>query len=206
MRNAAKIAMLGQPNETSYKSQLDYIVNPNGAYIDTGIKLRSTDIVCLDMFVEVFSQSGVFGARGSFTQLNYSGGLTSSIAFVDCKNSSTETRASVSGSPTGRMQIYCDYDKRTVTLADGTQGKNTTDVSPAFECADTCYLFAINGNPHTTDRFKGRIYTFSVKRDGILIADYIPVLDASGRARMYDRVTRSYPVHYGILTGFAAED
>ncbi len=58
-------------------------------------------------------------------------------------------------------------------------------------------LFAINYRVPNHAPFIGRIYYCKIYDDGVLVRDFIPVLDKEGTPSMYDKVEKKFYYNQG---------
>ena len=73
-----------------------------------------------------------------------------------------------------------------------------TDTEPNFTIG---YCITTDGTPSSNSKPYAKFYGFRFweDADGVLVRDLIPVIDLNGEAKMFDRVTQSYPDHYGTF-------
>lgn len=68
--------------------------------------------------------------------------------------------------------------------------KTATNVE-AFETPSSCILYAVGVNNRVLHKIKARIYSFSIRRNGVLQLNFIPALDDTGAPCMYDTVSHT---------------
>ena len=54
-----------------------------------------------------------------------------------------------------------------------------------------------NGNAGLNSKFKGDMYYFRIKKDGVLLRDFIPAKDPDGVVCFYDKVSKTFFYNQG---------
>lgn len=182
---------------------LDYIESTGTQWIDTGVKPASDIDVEIDFQLNMTNGwACVFGGRDNSSNSNAVAlWLNDTSTFSFYRNGVYSTFPS-NVSVSARHYFKCMDN---TAIIDG----NTVSVTDStFTGTNSIYLFAVN-DAGTTYRFsKCKIYSCKIYDNGTLIRDYIPVLDSSGVACLYDKVTSQlfYNQGTGIFTaGYKTE-
>lgn len=178
--------------------ELEYAKFQDNSSIDTGVMFDSDEIeykVKLS-FSAVYRVA--FGAEGTcsssgYTQLSNGAGSISlhgtheDLTFmIGSRRLSTKiTRGSAN-----TVGLYINK-----TTKDITAKANDTILNSAIDGVITTnkniFIGGTNSD-NTTCNFSGRIYYFKIKKDGILVRDFVPVLDPDGVVCFYDKVTKEF--------------
>lgn len=160
--------------------QVEYIQSSGEQYIDTGFKPNNNTRLVLSANNDSSSSAWVYGAWNGANNAAF-GLLVSGIYYGT-------TSASVTVS-TGNLAV--DHNRNAYSV-NGTVG---TITAQTFTCNYPIYLFALNniGSP-SGGRFYGKLYSCQIYDNGTLIRDYVPCINPSGEAGLYDLV---YGVFYG---------
>lgn len=172
-------------------TQVLYIESSGTQYIDTGFKPNQDTRVVLDFQMTSensdLSASDIFGARSS----------ASSKAFAVQWNNSNDNFQHFYNNGYDNLD-FGNFDIRQVVEMNknvlSLNGETHTRAYSSFQCAYALYLFALNNAGTVTFYSKMRMYSCQIYDNGTLIRDYVPCLNASGTAGLYDMV---YGVFYG---------
>jgi len=95
-------------------------------------------------------------------------------------------------------KLYVDKTSRSVIVTlDETQRTSSLAGTPATD--KNILIGNLIGTVGNCDFKDGRMYYFKITKDGVLVRDMIPVLDADGVACFYDRVTKTFFYSTGML-------
>lgn len=176
-------------------TKVEYLESSGTQYIDTGFKHNQSTRVVADF--ECFSGSvhpQVFGASGS--------SYGNSLLFLGYKDLSkflsyyNGTRIDYEADISGRHTI--DANKNIFTLDNETVIASFD--SATFTSSFNMYLFAYNNNGTATNLANVRIYSCQIYDNGTLIRDFIPCLNSSGTAGLYDTVNGVFYTNAGSGT------
>lgn len=164
-------------------TQVEYIQSSGTQYIDTGFKPKYDSRVVMDVS-DLSSTTGLlYGARNTNSS-------TDSKQFLFYLSSATSVRADYFG--TNATLTISDRTARTtidqnanVTKAFG--GTMTNNAVSSGEGSYSIYLFTVNnaGSPHQSSA-NYRLYSCRIYDAGTLVRDFVPCVNASGVAGLYD--------------------
>lgn len=163
----------------------EYITADGNQWLDTGIKLASTDIVEVEF---KNSSSTGFGALYGVYSIGESSAFYANGTYYgyDVTNAKVDTGISVD---TTWHTLRHDFVNGTITL----DGNDTTYTPFEFENIIDNYLFARYYNNNYGYGFKGSCKRYKVIRNGVLICDLIPVVQLSDNAiGMFDLVNNVF--------------
>lgn len=176
-------------NDVFYKmlpagyTRLDFIESDGTTYIDTGYKPKYNTRVVLDMSNLTEADKWILGAKSSSSS-------TSAEQFSICRRTATTIRSDYFGSSvsadmadtTARFTI--DIDGNVVKI-DGVVSIVNTAVTSGT-CVYNMYLFGLNIADTSKEASAFRIYSCQIYDNGTLVRDFIPAMNASGEAGLYD--------------------
>ena len=174
---------------------VEYVQGDGTAYIDLGLELTEKDVIeCVAHATE--AKGIIFGERKTTTS---SDGVLCGFPPESENNFNffyTSRKSAFPGKAqfVGQKLVYlCEAARRAIYGMDGTLiAANTDTPSPAtFTAPIDCYLFGANGTTWTTDKFAGRIYSFSVVREDALLFDFVPC-KRKGEAGFYDTASGTF--------------
>lgn len=165
-----------------YAKELKYIEASGYEYLDTGFVVNKNDNYKWVM-------SGDF--RGNSTCYIGANGFMEVIFNENNVGLSNGVNANL----TGNDKVECSYNNTTETLS--VNGVDVTSKSwaswnsnnvkiGAFRLGSTSNTWFHSAN---VSKFKGKISSYQLYKDDVLVADYIPVEDHYGNICMYDKVT-----------------
>ena len=168
--------------------QVEYIESSGTQYIDTGFMPNgNTRVLCDFQLTRAFDESrAVFGARTSGTSQLYVLFHIGSNSFRNDYYNNIE-KINVANE---LARMIVDKNKNVTTLDGNTQ--TYTAVTTATTC--TMLLFAANYAGKVDYLAYAKIYSCQIYDNGTLIRDYVPCINPSGEAGLYDLV---YGVFYG---------
>lgn len=182
--------------EQKYKRELGYLENTGEQYIDTGVIPTSktdVDLFCnytVDKYCHCIIGGG--NAYGN-NELLIAANMSSSTTIITSKGNNTNVRVASASSYVGEdhryriagWQFY--FDDRLV----GTYP--TVELSTQ----NTMYLMAYHRNSGVGEYFIGKFYYAKIYDNGVLIRDYIPVLDWNDVPCLYDKVNKKLYYNQG---------
>ena len=166
-------------------TQVEYIESSGTQCIDSMFKPNQDTRVVLDFQMTAensdLSANVVFGARSS----------ASSKAFAVQWNTSNDNFQHFYNNGYDNLD-FGNFDIRQVAEMNknvfSLNGETHTRTYASFQCAYTLYLFALNNAGTVAFYSKMRLYSCQIYDNGTLIRDYVPCLNPSGTAGLYDMV------------------
>ena len=199
LRKKLALMLANLKKKRPFYCELEYLEADGTQYIDTGFKMSNDNMT--------------FNGNIMWTQSNGNANFFYGYRSVDSAEYRGDMRAffvyGASAPPAGRLAIRygVNIDNSTSTISqnqkynisfDGTNlkvdGTTFINLSEAYTPANyqNMYLFWCNCTGYYSAdvaKFSGRIYNWQIKQDGVLVRDFIPVLDWDMTPCMYDRVT-----------------
>lgn len=173
-----------------YKCRVEYLESTGTQYIDTGIMGNGEFNIKYGLYANsIGSGSDIFaGARSSTQHLNLGQAADNGQFTIGYLNQYWQESRNFAINT--RYDIEISYKSgEQYAIINGTKGSSKTYTGT--EQTDlTIYLF--KRHHYGTDNvggLQGRIYYFTIKQNDVLVRDFIPVLDNSGRPAMYDQVS-----------------
>lgn len=68
----------------------------------------------------------------------------------------------------------------------------TTLTANTFSTAQNLYLFALNRAGSIIENYTGKFYSCQIYDNDVLVRDFVPAIDGSGKACLYDKVTQAF--------------
>lgn len=169
-------------NDVFYKllpadyTKLDFIETDGTTYIDTGYKPNNNTRVIFEGYNNSTSSGWIFGV---WKAVNNSMFCASALKTYNiCYGTEIWANATM---PVGPISIDINKNAYTYNGVSGTLSEQT------FSCDYSMYLFHINAaGTVSTGCFYGRIYSVKIYDNGTLVRDFIPAMNASGEAGLYD--------------------
>lgn len=164
-------------------TQLEYIQSTETQWIDTGFKPNQNTRIKMDCNVIGFNSGDafLFGARIA------SGNTAFCLAADDANTRWFALYGNAVQNPTGTCtgKHSIDFNQNVLTL----DGKNSTFAKTTFQSSYNLLLFATitNGNVDS-QRGKMAVYSCQIYANGNLIRDFVPCVDFTGNAGLYDLV------------------
>lgn len=173
----------GDEGNTKPYTKLRYITFNGFEHIDTGVQLKYTSKI--DMDVDISSQNPqtpicMFGARNSY---NFSFSLfrMNSNQFRYDYNT---TSATINHTARGRLHIVADRNYLYINDVLMSTSKFSSFVTPC-----NCVIGSVNTKDLIDNRkLKGNLYSFKIYTDGNLVRDFIPVKTLDNRIGLWDLV------------------
>ena len=176
-------------------TQLEYIQSSGTQWIDTGFKPNQNTRIKMDCNVIGFNSEDafLFGARIA------SGNTAFCLAADDANTRWFALYGNAVQNPTGTCtgKHSIDFNQNVLTL----DGKNFTFAKTTFQSSYNLLLFATitNGNVDS-QRGKMAIYSCQIYDNGNLIRDFVPCVDPTGNAGLYDVVSGQFYGNAGTGT------
>lgn len=194
--SAGSVAFLAPGELPSGYTQLEYIESTGSQYIDTGFTPNGNTRVVLDFqLIGTASTQCLFGARTTATSKTYCFWSYSGALRSDYCDSFDQTLA-VSDL---YAQMSVDKNAETTTVGGLTESYDHAD----FECAYPLFLLALNNAGTVKYCSTAAVWAGCVYDAGTLVRDYVPAMDSSGEAGLFDLVTMSFYAD-ASGTGFVA--
>ena len=173
--------------------RLEYIQSSGTQYIDTGFAPnQDTRVFCDVVFVASSTAYWLFGARNGNQDRTF-GFLTYDNKYRSDFNTSTDEY--LTGVQSGRFTIDKD---RNVTKINGQTAKTAT--VGTFQCTHNLYLLANNNNGTVGGQCTATMYSCQIYDNGTLVRDFVPCVNASGEAGLYDLVNKKFYGNAGTGT------
>jgi len=187
LRKKLALMLANLKKKRKYYCELEYIEGTGTQYIDTGYVATENTRVLAKLYTDVASNRNWFGGF-----VNGSGSSAYGFCFNAMNRSNIEYVFGDSGwrsiSAQGQQVVGADF---TVDFSkDGVIINDTLIEIPSYTTftAQTANLFLFV-RPNGTGRISGKMYYCKIWDDGVLVRDFIPVLDWNYVPCMYDRVT-----------------
>lgn len=172
-------------------TQLEYIRSSGTQYINTGVVDTSNTTIDLDLEVESILPHYTYGVQQNSTGYAYNAIYQNNVLEYNYANLNFTQAART------KMQQR---------IADGTMYAtiNGVTVSGAIGVPfqDTILIFAIRWNNGNIRLYPAavKLYTFSIKKSGTLVRNFIPCKNASGAVGLYDTVEGQFYANAGTGT------
>ena len=177
----------GRSMRRPYYCEVEYLESSGTQWIDTGVPARENTRVLARLYTDETGNKNWFGAGVS--QVNggafvFSSHSTTEVEYLWGFHTGTWIKPATSDAVGKKFDI--DFSKNGVII-NGTTLDVTTDTW-GNDSDLTITLFVRNGG---SAYISGRIYYLQIYNDGVLIRDFIPVLDWNMRPALYDRITNT---------------
>lgn len=176
-------------------TKVSYIESTGTQYIDTGVKLNQDSKVEMEIALAE-GMTNIFGSRTSATQNNFTIGFASSTGVMMDFQNYSNNRLSVDIPVSLDSPIYYSISKDELKIGDTVKAVQNYS---SFETPQTAYIFDISGNPWLKTKAKGRLYYCKIYNGDTLVRDFVPVIDGSNIACLYDKVEKK--CYYNVGTG-----
>ena len=178
-----------------YSAELNHIESTGTQSINTGVYPNPNTAIEIDFqFTDLTAQQRLFGARGDLWFEIY---INGSINYgFNYQNSSSNSASSGVAVDTNRHTIRFDSYTREFIL-DGAVVKSLNSYNVTATGNNPIWLFAPNATYGTLAKLK--LYSCRIYESGVLVHNYIPVLDKSGVACLYDKITNA--LHHNVGSG-----
>lgn len=165
-------------------TKIEYLESDGNSYIDTGFKPNQDTRVVID--VQLLTENptiyqGLFGARNENKDQLWVLYYYSNNSWAFRFGNNTANKYIPASGATDRVTI--DVNANTMTIG----GTSVTAPTSSFSSSYTMWLFAVN-NAGMSKHESGpaRLYSFKIYDNGTLVRDFIPAMNASGEAGLYD--------------------
>ena len=176
-------------------TKVNYIESTGTQYIDTGVKLNQDSKVEMEIALAE-GMTNIFGSRTSATQNNFTIVFASSTGVMMDFQNYSNNRLSVDIPVSLDSPIYYSISKDELKIGDTVKAVQNYS---SFETPQTAYIFDISGNPWIKTKAKGRLYYCKIYDGNTLVRDFVPVIDGSNIACLYDKVEKK--CYYNAGTG-----
>lgn len=187
-----------QAQTEPYHEVLEYVSLDGSQYFNPDLLTDSEyTIEARFRLTDTASSSSVFGGRNSSAnpmngnQLHYiyTTGKTQYIGGYSNAELAVENAITVND----LCEIVCDKTGFSIAKNGGTPTKYSKSFSTIEYTTDLmlCATYTKTGNT-TQWGFRGEIYVFRIFKSGVLIRDYVPVLDGKMQPCLYDRVNKTF--------------
>ena len=160
-----------------YEQELEYIQSTGTQYFDTELVVNKSDTY--EYEIDALFTSSSWGGTNGYMQFNSSISLNNRAKIKVVYNGATHVES-----------IYVNNEL--VSSTDWSNSYSGTDVKIGI-----LKMGDANDSWYTSDPQIGKIYSLYVRKNNILIRDYIPVLDWNGVACLYDKVNRKMTYNSG---------
>lgn len=174
-------------------TQVEYIESTGTQYINTGFKANQNSRIVFDFMLYDYSNARpMFGARDG-------AGKNAFCLFANQNKTYQRDYASVQSANLGTVKF-----ERTIVELNKNQfivGDSVLDTASAstFSGSYPVFLFAVNngGSLHSSGVTSGQLYSCQIYDNGTLVRDYIPCVNDSGAAGLYDLVNGAFYTNAG---------
>lgn len=173
--------------------RLTYVQGTGSQYIDTGFKPKNTTKVTVDFQVttQPTDHRVIFGSRTSYSSsdqfvLGFAGHKSPAVWRADFGSKQTNFLSTVVWS----SRYTAVFDSSACTL--NTNSVNNTNST--FTSTHNLYLLANNDNETASGHVSAKLYYCQIYDNGTLIRDFIPCINPSNVAGLYDLIgNKFYP-------------
>ena len=166
-------------------TQVEYIQSSGTQYIDTGFKPNNNTRVLFKMeLIGTFtSYKYMFGARSSTSsQDQYA------IDFPDSSTIRSIFSTGVKSLAISTPTLIVDQNKNVCTV----NGESMTNANSVFQTGYSAFIFDKSTSGNSTIPVSAKLFYCQLYDNGTLIRDYIPCIDPSGEAGLYDIVNGAF--------------
>lgn len=176
-------------------TEIVYLKSTGTQYIDTGYKPnQNTKIVCTMKADENSDYGRLFGCNGGTSwnstpnyQMDYQTGSEGNFNVLMGNNTEWSSYSSYKG----------DYNIHDYVIDKGNAYRDGTLIhtnnAGDFQCATNLAIYSMmyaNGiSSSSSEFFRGRVYSFQIYDDDVLVRDFVPV-EVEGVGYLYDKVTK----------------
>ena len=190
----------GLKNLPAGYTQLSYIESTGTQAIDSGYTLKSQNLRVVMEFALTASPSGktLFGNQysGTYTLLNY-GSATSCSLLLGNGGSNTTTGM---GALDTKHKIDMTTNNGAVTYTVNGVTKSGTYNGSMPQTVTLGVLCSSRGSNSYAENISAKLYVCQIYDNGVLVRDFVPCLNPSGVAGVYDLVSNAF---FGSATGSA---
>lgn len=157
-------------------TRLDFIESDGTTYIDTGFKPNNNTRVVFKGYSNSSLSGWIFGSWASATSNQFAASCLATYSIRYGTKNAQPAAVTV-----GDVNIDMNKNKYTYNGASGSFDTQT------FSSSYPIYLFAINDAGRVSSgKFYGKLYSCQIYDNGTLVRDFIPAMNASGEAGLYD--------------------
>ena len=175
-------------------TQVEYIESSGTQYIDTGIYPNQNTKVVMDVQMTsantAEATNAFFGVRTSASSEAYGVHWNHSTERLFLFYNDGYSYASMTEMP---PRLTVTQDKNILTFG----SVSITRTYGAFECEYPMFLLAFNLAGTADWMLKGRLYSTLVYDNGVLVRDFVPCVNSSGTAGLYDLVNNVFYINAG---------
>ena len=177
-------------SEKPYAYEVEYIESTGTQYIDTGYTCSQDDSYTYVMSGDFTGNTNKWNGANAYLQMQYSYNKVG----IGVGNTATLT---------GNDTIVCQYKNRKETLVVNGENITTRDWNNQYSNPNVKIgIFKLGEQSNTWYReqgIKGKLTSFQLYKDDVLVRDYVPVVDKNDVACLYDKV--SGQMFYNVGTG-----
>lgn len=171
-------------NDVFYKmlpadyTKLDFVESDGTTYIDTGFKPNNNTRVIFEGYNNNANSKWLFGTWNASGSGQFGISMQTGAGVRYGKQAARVTSQTVG-------DVYAELNKTAYNF-NGTTGTLNAET---FTCSYNLFIGALNSVGTPTDSsygFIGRIYSVKIYDNGTLVRDFIPAMNASGAAGLYD--------------------
>lgn len=171
-------------NDVFYKllpadyTKLDFIETDGTTYVDTGFKPNNNTRVIFEGYNNNADSKWLFGTWNAAGSGQFGISMQTGAGVRYGKQTAAITSQTVG-------EVYAELNKTAYNF-NGTTGTLSAET---FTCSYNLFIGALNKAGTPTDSsygFIGRIYSVKIYDNGTLVRDFIPAMNASGEAGLYD--------------------
>lgn len=184
-------AIIGSQARKSYKEELLSLVTSGAQYIDTGFMPNQDTRVVMSVATESVSRTQFyFGARTTSSSVVYD--------FLNTRTGYNNNSSTQAWGMENNVPCVIDKDKRD-NYINGVL--KYTSPEATFQPPFNMFLFTTNtaGTPTAGFYHIGKFYSCQIYDNGVLVRDYIPVLDHNNTPCMYDKVNKTLNYNKGTV-------
>lgn len=157
-------------------TKLDFIETDGTTYIDTGFNPNNNTRVVFKGYSNSSLSGWIFGSWASATSNQFAASCLATYSIRYGTENAQPAAVTV-----GDVNIDMNKNKYTYNGASGSLATQT------FSSSYPIYLFAINDAGRVSSgKFYGKFYSCKIYDNGTLIRNFIPAMNASGEAGLYD--------------------
>lgn len=180
--------------EKPYNKELEYIESSGTEYIDTGFKPNQNTRVVMQ-----FEPTAAYSSITAFFGVRDVASATAPNQFILWNSGASALRSDYFGtnktlSITNLLsRKIVDKNKNTTSV----DGVSVTNTASSGQCSNNMAIFAANSAGTVSLYSRMRLYACRIYDNGVMIRDYIPVLNKSGVACLYDKVNKQFYYNAG---------
>lgn len=177
--------------------ECEYLESHGTEYIDTG--LVGTEKTTVDLTIQNISttlSSLVFGARQSAILNNFTLTNSNNGGLELDYGSYEDNRIGITN-----LNLLNKTNIKVIANTSFSAGNQTEPLtSVSFTTQTNLFIFNASGNQYLTQKYIGRLYTFKIYDNSVLVRNFIPCLDTTGTPCLYDTVSKTCFYNQGTGT------